>query len=277
MTYEKAVPNEEVHMVPLEESNVRVSIDVVKVGKAFLPIPIPEGLHSVGTATVGEAVGFHVAWPKSLILFAPEVGSKKPGMFGDEATPKNQDCRNNLELPNINKSQQCRLAVGSVNNIVALGTMFWKSGPNELLHTVPLGEDHMRVSIDVVKVKDALLPIPISEEVATVGDAVGWFVAWPKDLIFFAPEVASKKPSMVGNEAVYKKPRMTGNKNALKHHGVVGRKVVGDEVTSKNVEWESNLEYIEIFTTLTKHTDKMEAFQIPIDDDIFGAEVDAKS
>lgn len=79
--------------------------------------------------------------------------------------------------------------MGSVNNIVALGTMFWKSGPNELLHTVPLGEDHMRVSIDVVKVKDALLPIPISEEVATVGDAVGCFVAWPKDLIFFAPEV----------------------------------------------------------------------------------------
>lgn len=60
-------------MVPLEESNLRVSIDVVKVGEAFLPIPIPEGLHSVGAATVGEAVGFHVAWPKSLILFAPEV------------------------------------------------------------------------------------------------------------------------------------------------------------------------------------------------------------
>lgn len=79
--------------------------------------------------------------------------------------------------------------MGSVNNIVALGTMFWKRGPNELLHTVPLGEDNMRVSIDVVKVEDALLPIPISEEQATVGAAVGCFVAWPKNLIFFAPEV----------------------------------------------------------------------------------------
>ncbi|KAI8530572.1 hypothetical protein RHMOL_Rhmol11G0070100 [Rhododendron molle] len=37
-----------------------------------------------------------------------------------------------------------------------------------------------------------------------------------------------------------------------------------------------NLECIELFTTLTKHTDKMEAFQIPIDDDIFGVEVYAQ-
>lgn len=83
------------------------------------------------------------------------------------------------------------LAVGSVNNIVAYGTMYTKSGPNELLHTIPLGEGNMRVSIDFVKVKEALLPIPIRGEAATIGEAVGRHVAWPQDLIFFTPEVYS--------------------------------------------------------------------------------------
>lgn len=50
-----------------------MSVDCVKVGEAFLPIPIPEGAATIGAATVGEVIGFHVAWPKSLILFAPEV------------------------------------------------------------------------------------------------------------------------------------------------------------------------------------------------------------
>ncbi|KAH7864735.1 hypothetical protein Vadar_033245 [Vaccinium darrowii] len=42
------------------------------------------------------------------------------------------------------KSQSCKLAVGSLDNIVAHGTMFEKVGPEEPLHTVPLGEANFR-------------------------------------------------------------------------------------------------------------------------------------
>lgn len=237
--FEKVGPNELLHTTPLGEANMRVSIDVVKVREALLPIPIPGE-----AATVGEAVGCHVAWPTNLILFAPEVPSKKPGMIGNESKP-------------------CRLALGSVNNIVAHGTMFWKTGPNEVLHTTPLGEGNMRVSIDVVKVSNAILPIPIPGEATTVGEAVGCHVAWPKNLIYFAPEVASKKPAKIGNQ------------RALKHHGVVGHGVVADEATSKDVEWEKNLETIGLFAIMVENTSKEDAMIIPLEKDIFGDEVEA--
>lgn len=67
--------------------------------------------------------------------------------------------------------------------------VFEKKGLNELLHTVPLGKDNLRVSVDIVKVEEALLPIPIPGEATTVGEAVGFHVAWPSNLVLCAPEV----------------------------------------------------------------------------------------
>ncbi|KAH7838044.1 hypothetical protein Vadar_021409 [Vaccinium darrowii] len=249
--FEKVGPNELLHTTPLGEDNMRVSIDVVKIREALLPIPIP------GEAvTVGEAVGCHVAWPRNLILFAPQVPSKKPGMIGNESKP-------------------CRLALGSVDNIVAHGTMFWKSGPNEVLHTTPLGEGNMRVCIDVVKVSNAILPIPIPGEASTIGEAVGCHVAWPKNLIYFAPEVASKKRGITGNKVASKKPARIGNERALKRHGVDGHGIVADEATSKDVEWEKNLETIGLFAIFVENTAKEDAMIIPLEKDIFGEEVEA--
>lgn len=79
--------------------------------------------------------------------------------------------------------------MGSLDNIVAHGTMFEKVGPEEPLHTVPLGEANVRVSIDFVIQKDAILPVPIPGEMYVVGDATGYHVAWPKNLILFGNEV----------------------------------------------------------------------------------------
>ncbi|KAI8556915.1 hypothetical protein RHMOL_Rhmol05G0293600 [Rhododendron molle] len=172
---------------------------------------------------------------------------------------KNQDLGKNLELPNDKKSKQCRLALGSVDNIVAYGTMYWKSGPNELLHTVPLGDSNMRVSIDVVKVKEALLPVPISKDVTTVGDAIGCQVGSKR-----LTKVAPKIPTMVGNE------------RAVKQGGVAGRcGVIGsNEATSKNVEWEKNLECIKMYSELVKHVQEGAGYTILLDKDLFGVEVD---
>ncbi|KAF7113226.1 hypothetical protein RHSIM_RhsimUnG0147600 [Rhododendron simsii] len=78
--------------------------------------------------------------------------------------------------------------VGSLDNIVAHGTMFEKVGPEEPLHTVPLGEANVLVSIDFVIQEDVILPIPILGETYVVGDATGYHVAWPKFLILFGNE-----------------------------------------------------------------------------------------
>ncbi|KAF5943770.1 hypothetical protein HYC85_017847 [Camellia sinensis] len=85
----------------------------------------------------------------------------------------------------------CKLAVGSIENIVAHGTVYEKIKPNEAIHMVPLGESNVRVSIEVVIQKDALLPIPISDEMLIVGEAVRFFVAWPKNLVLVGDEGVS--------------------------------------------------------------------------------------
>ena len=81
--------------------------------------------------------------------------------------------------------------MGSLDNIVAHGELFEKVGPEEVVHTVPLGDAYVRVYIDFVikKKKDAILPVPIAREVYIVGEATGYYVAWPKNLVLLADEV----------------------------------------------------------------------------------------
>lgn len=67
--------------------------------------------------------------------------------------------------------------------------MYERIEPNEAIHTVPLGESNVRVSVEVVIQKDAPLPIPIPDEMLIVGEAVGFFVAWPKNLVLVGDEV----------------------------------------------------------------------------------------
>lgn len=74
------------------------------------------------------------------------------------------------------------MALGSKNNIVAKGSVFPKMGPDERLHTIPLGEENLRVSIAYPIKKTALLPIPF-DEYTTVGSAMGVPLAWPKEFV----------------------------------------------------------------------------------------------
>ncbi|CAL5343691.1 unnamed protein product [Camellia sinensis] len=89
---------------------------------------------------------------------------------------------------NKRKGKPCKLAIGSIENIVAHGTVYERIEHNEAIHTVPLGESNVRVSVEVVIQKDAPLPIPIPDEMFIVGEAVGFFVAWPKNLVLVGDE-----------------------------------------------------------------------------------------
>jgi hypothetical protein len=63
----------------------------------------------------------------------------------------------------------------------------------DLLHHRPLPDGHMKVSVDVVSDRDALLPVPdMVSEVTFMRDAIGSFVAWPSELIFTDDEVCLK-------------------------------------------------------------------------------------
>ena len=60
----------------------------------------------------------------------------------------------------------------------------------DLLHHRPLPNGHMKVSVDVALDLDVLLPVPnIVAKTTLLRDAVGYFVAWPSDLIFIDDQV----------------------------------------------------------------------------------------
>ncbi|KAL6494185.1 hypothetical protein OROGR_030985 [Orobanche gracilis] len=98
------------------------------------------------------------------------------------------------------KPSECRLALGSVDCIVAIGKLVGLQDnniDNEKIHGVPMAEGNVRVTILRALVPDAELPFPVKDELLTVQDAVNSFVAWPKDMIVRSPPAApnNKKPA----------------------------------------------------------------------------------
>ena len=76
------------------------------------------------------------------------------------------------------------------NIIVAEGLVFEKVGPNDTVHHVSLGEDNVRVSIDIVHNPNANLPVPVvSADMITLKDALNSQVAWPKKYVLLDVEV----------------------------------------------------------------------------------------
>lgn len=90
---------------------------------------------------------------------------------------------------------ECELAVDRVDNIVAIGTIIQVNvaSSDQLIHGVPLGKENMRVSVVRAIVDDALLPIPVKDEIVTVSDAIGTCVAWPRNLVVIPGEKAPPK------------------------------------------------------------------------------------
>lgn len=78
--------------------------------------------------------------------------------------------------------------MGSIENIVAHGTMYETVSSDEAMHT-QLGDSNVCVTIDFVIVPYAHLPIPVPGSVTLVGEAVGYQVAWPKNLVLVDDEV----------------------------------------------------------------------------------------
>ena len=73
-----------------------------------------------------------------------------------------------------------KLAVGSPTNFVAYGIVDTIS---DVLHGKPLEKENARVSITHVIQGTAKIPFPIGDEIMTVEQACGTFIAWPRDLI----------------------------------------------------------------------------------------------
>ncbi|KAF1867861.1 hypothetical protein Lal_00012757, partial [Lupinus albus] len=72
---------------------------------------------------------------------------------------------------------------------VAIGTVY--NTHDAIIHHAQIPSNHLKVSIDISIEDDALLPIPVEEDIITVGLALATFVAWPKHLIDIVPIMMS--------------------------------------------------------------------------------------
>nr|XP_048326671.1 uncharacterized protein LOC112489836 [Ziziphus jujuba var. spinosa] len=75
----------------------------------------------------------------------------------------------------------CRLAQGTIDNVVAHGILWSSSDPQALCHGVQLGSN---VRVTVLEALNPLAPLPVSSfDITTVGEALGSFCAWPRHLV----------------------------------------------------------------------------------------------
>lgn len=80
----------------------------------------------------------------------------------------------------------CSLAQGTVDNIVAHGRIV-SSNPTHECHHVRLGNNNVKVAVDVAVDPQATVPFP-SHEISTVNEAVDSFTVWPKALVVVPPK-----------------------------------------------------------------------------------------
>lgn len=73
--------------------------------------------------------------------------------------------------------------MGSIDNIVALGTIIEDGNNNSRIWDIKLGTDLVRVSIDICRVEDAVIPIAMGKRKLMVIDVIGTQVPWPKSLV----------------------------------------------------------------------------------------------
>ncbi|KAL6189146.1 hypothetical protein ACLB2K_040536 [Fragaria x ananassa] len=91
--------------------------------------------------------------------------------------------------------QRCNLVIGSLDNIVAEGTIVQVGvdSSSQTFHGVPLPAENIRVSVTKCLVDNALLPVPVKNDILFVRDAIGTCVAWPKDWVIQATFVGNAK------------------------------------------------------------------------------------
>lgn len=73
----------------------------------------------------------------------------------------------------------------NIENKVAFDMVLEEAELNKLVHGVPMPEGCVRVLVDGIIQKDALVPVPVLGEIEKIQKTVGSQLAWPWNLIIF--------------------------------------------------------------------------------------------
>ncbi|KAF1865965.1 hypothetical protein Lal_00041663 [Lupinus albus] len=93
--------------------------------------------------------------------------------------------RHHIPIP-VGIINNCKLFLDTpCTRVVAIGTVY--NTQDAMIHHAQIPSNHLKVSIDISIENDSLLPIPVDEDIITIGLALATFVAWPKHLIDVVP------------------------------------------------------------------------------------------
>lgn len=112
---------------------------------------------------------------KKLELVGDQVTADKKKDVGEEKVIDEVQ-----DVDNDEGDYHWELTIAGSSNVVAYATVDMES---DVLHGKPLGKKNARVSITRVMNGDAPIPYPINDEILTVQQAVGTYIAWPKSNI----------------------------------------------------------------------------------------------
>ncbi|CAA7045654.1 unnamed protein product [Microthlaspi erraticum] len=141
--------------------------------------------------SLGQAVGFKIAWPSDKIILDDDVNSSQPpNTVGSEATDASIG---RVQIFDWNTD----------NDLIAEGVLL-STDPKEFLNHIPLGPNAAIVKVDIVLKADAYLWRP-NEEISKMGDAVNQNIAWPIHKIHLAtattPDGSTKKSPLSGSNS----------------------------------------------------------------------------
>ncbi|KAE9617746.1 hypothetical protein Lalb_Chr03g0038641 [Lupinus albus] len=119
-----------------------------------------------------------------------------------------------------------------------------------MLHNAQIPSHHVRISIYMVIEDDALLPIPLDENIITLGGALGSFVAWPVHLLNVVPS----KENVIVEQSATSPPRV---EPASKKTKVVKSKHKENKPQSKSSSGEVVSKKTNFCALLMKHVQKL--------------------
>ncbi|KAL0899656.1 hypothetical protein Bca101_083617 [Brassica carinata] len=185
--WESRDPKALVDGLPLGPNAVKVFIDAVTLPETFLWRPTEK--HS----NLRDCLKSFVAWPVSRVLFE-NLNTESPApaslhMHSEVHTPPapakiskpfSQTPSSSQKL--VKEGQKCKLLDITGQKVVVAEGRWSSNNPEQLVHFVPLGNNAVRVWVDVVKVNDAMVWRPTSA-IECMEDAIGTTIAWPEDKV----------------------------------------------------------------------------------------------
>ncbi|KAF1870681.1 hypothetical protein Lal_00026244 [Lupinus albus] len=109
--------------------------------------------------------------------------------------------------------------------VVGFGTMHNTS--DVMLHNACIPLNHVNVAIDTIIEDNTLFPIPLDEDIITLGGAIGTYVTWPTHLVDIVPIMGKGIPE----HGATSPPRV---EHASKKAKVVKSKLIENKLWSKS-------------------------------------------